>query len=47
MTTHNRFVVLFTCTINHDAVRKAQEAHLIHKGNTLFPLGINRWDEAH
>ena len=32
---------------NRDAVRKAPEAHLIHKGNTLFPLGINRRDEAH
>ena len=26
---------------NRDAVRKAWEAHLIHKENTLFPLGIN------
>ena len=32
---------------NLDVVRKAREAHLIHKGNTLFPLGINRRDEAH
>ena len=32
---------------NRDAVRKAREAHLIHKGNTLSPLGINRLDEAH
>ena len=32
---------------NRDAVRKAREAHLIHKGNTLSPLGINRRDEAH
>ena len=32
---------------NRDAVRKALEAHLIHKENTLFPLGINRRDEAH
>ena len=29
------------------AVRKAREAHLIYKGNTLSPLGINRRDEAH
>ena len=29
-----------------DAVRKAREAHLIHKRNTLSPLGINRCDEA-
>ena len=32
---------------NRDAVRKAREAHLIHKENTLSPLGINRLDEAH
>ena len=32
---------------NRDAVRKAREAHLIHKGNTLSPLGISRRDEAH
>lgn len=25
---------------NRDAVRKAREAHLIHKGDTLSPLGI-------
>ena len=31
---------------NRDAVRKAREAHLIHRGNTLSPLGINRRDEA-
>ena len=32
---------------NRDAVRKVREAHLIHKGNILLPLGINRLDEAH
>ena len=32
---------------NRDAVRKAREAHIIHKGNTLSPPGINRRDEAH
>ena len=32
---------------NRDAVGKAREAHLTHKGNTLSPLGINRRDEAH
>ena len=32
---------------NRDAVRKAREAHLIHKENTLSPLGINRLDEAY
>ena len=32
---------------NRDTVRKGQEAHLIHKGNTLSPLGINTRDEAH
>ena len=31
---------------NSDAARKAQEAYLIHKGNTLSPLGINRRDKA-
>ena len=31
---------------NRDAVRKVREAHLIHKGNTLSPLGMNRRDEA-
>ena len=29
---------------NRDAVRKAREAHLIHKGNTLSPLGIIKID---
>ena len=32
---------------NRDAVRKAREAHVIRKGNTLSPPGINRRDEAH
>ena len=32
---------------NRDAVRKAPEAHLIHKGNTLSLLAINRRDKAH
>ena len=32
---------------NRDAERKALKAHLIHKGNTISPLGINRRDEAH
>ena len=32
---------------NRDAVRKALKAHLIHKGNTLSPLGTNRRVEAH
>ena len=32
---------------NRDAVRKGLKAHLIHKGNTLSPLGINRRVEAH
>ena len=29
----------------HD-VRKAREAHLIHKGQTLEPKGLNRRDET-
>ena len=28
-----------------DSIRKAREAHLINKANTLKPLGINRRDE--
>ena len=31
---------------NRDAVGKTREAHLIHKGNTISPLEINRRDEA-
>ena len=31
---------------NRDAVRKAREAHLIHKGDTLSPLGIIKIDVA-
>lgn len=30
---------------NCDAVRKAREAHLIHKGKALSPLGMNRRGE--
>ena len=29
-----------------DSVRKAQEAHLINKAQTLHPFGINKRDEA-
>ena len=29
---------------NRDAVRKAREAHLIHKGNTLSPLALGLTD---
>ena len=32
---------------DRDAVRKAREAHLTHKGNTLSTQKINRRDEAH
>ena len=32
---------------NRDAVRKALKAHLIHKGNTLSPLGTKRRVEAY
>ena len=32
---------------NRNAVRKASEAHLIHKENTLSTREINRRDEAH
>ena len=32
---------------NRDAVTMAREAHLIHKGKTLSPLGKNRRDEAY
>ena len=31
---------------NSDAVGKAREAHLIHKGNILSHLGKNRCDEV-
>ena len=30
---------------NRDSVRKAREAFLIHRGNTLEPAGLNRRDE--
>ena len=35
---------LFT---NRDSVRKAREAFLIHRGNTLEPAGLNRRDEMY
>ena len=31
---------------DRDPVRKSLEAHLIHKGKTLSPLGVNRRNEA-
>ena len=31
---------------NRDSVRKAQEAYLIDRGQTLEPLGLNRRDET-
>ena len=31
---------------NRDTVRKARKAQLIHKRNTLSPLGMNRRDKA-
>ena len=31
---------------NRDGVRKAREAHLIERGQTLEPLGLNRRDET-
>ena len=31
---------------NRDSVRKAREAYLIERGQTLEPLGLNRRDEA-
>ena len=30
---------------NHDSERKAREAYLIARGNTLQPLGLNKRDE--
>ena len=30
---------------NRDSVRKAREAYLIERGNTLEPLGMNKKDE--
>ena len=30
---------------NRDSIRKAREAFLIHRGNTLEPAGLNRRDE--
>ena len=31
---------------NRDSVRKAREAYLIDRGQTLEPLGLNRRDET-
>ena len=31
---------------NRDSVRKAREAYLIDRGQTLEPLGLNRTDET-
>ena len=45
-----KYISLNKLPNNDDAVRKAREAHLIHKGNTLFPLGclgMIRRDKAH
>ena len=34
-----------TLRYERDCLRKAREAHLIHKGNIMEPLGINKRDE--
>ena len=35
-----------TCRYKHDClVRKAEEAHLIHKAKTIEPLGMSKRDE--
>ena len=31
---------------NHDSVRKAREAYLIERGQTLEPHGLNKKDET-
>ena len=34
-----------TLRYERDCLRKASEAHLIHKDKTIEPLGMNKYDE--
>ena len=40
-----RLIPLELIKSNRDSVRKAREAHLIERGKTLEPSGINKRDE--
>ena len=42
---HMLLIPLEKLFINRDSARKAREAFLIHRGNTLEPAGLNRRDE--
>ena len=42
---HMLLIPLEKLYTNRDSVRKACEAFLIHRGNTLEPAGLNRRDE--
>ena len=42
-----RLIPLELIHTNRDSVRKAREAHLIDKAETLEPQGLNRRDELH
>ena len=42
---HMLLIPLEKLYTNRDSVRKAREAFLIHRGNTLEPAGLNRRDE--
>ena len=43
--THLILVPLEQLFTSRDSIRKAREAFLIHRGNTLEPEGLNRRDE--
>ena len=45
MVNHMLLIPLEKLYTNRDSVRKAREAFLIHRGNTLEPAGLNRRDE--
>ena len=38
-------MLLIPIRYERDCLRKAREAHLIHKSKTIEPLGINKRDE--
>ena len=42
--THMLLIPIEKLSNEHDSLRKAREAHIIHKAKTLEPLGINKRD---
>ena len=42
---HMLLIPIKTHRYERDCLRKASEAHLIHKAKTIEPLGMNKYDE--